>query len=92
MNDKDNFEPMKIQFEKYLVEKKAKNETQVTTDCTCDPQPKNDGRTSPIAPLVVKSYIGKITKNPKNQDDIKLKMKYYIRRLKIARKQTANKK
>ena len=92
MNDKDNFEPMKIQFEKYLVEKKANSATQSTTDCACDPQPKNDGRTSPIAPLVVKSYIGKITKNPKNQDDIKLKMKYYIRRLKIARKQTANKK
>jgi len=92
MNDKDNFEPMKIQFEKYLVEKKAKMVTETQQDCTCDPQPKNNGRTSPIAPLVVKSYIGKITKKPKNQDDIKLKMKYYIRRLKIARKQTVNKK
>ena len=93
MNDQNDFEPMKIQFEKYLVEKKAKtlNEAQVTDNCTCT-QPKNDGRRSPIAPLVVKSYIGKITKKPKNQDDIKLKMKYFIRRLKIARKQTANKK
>ena len=85
---------MKIQFEKYLVEKKAKtlNETQVTgNNCACTP-PKNDGRRSPIAPLVVKSYIGKINKKPKNQDDLKLKMKYFIRRLKIARIQTTNKK
>ena len=93
MNSKDNFEPMKIQFEKYLVEKKAKTltENQPPAESTCD-QPKSDGRKSPIPPLVVKSYVGRITKKPNNQDDIKLKMKYYIRRLKIARKQSINKK
>ena len=92
MNDENKFEPMKIQFEKYLVEKKAKtlHENRAAENCACD-HTQNDGRRNPIAPLVVKSYLGKIIKSPKNEDDIKLKMKYYIRRFKIARKQSKNK-
>ena len=92
MNEKDNFEPMKIQFEKYLVEKNAKQSENQTPVESTDDKPKANDRKSPIPPLVVKSYIGKIVKKPKNQDDIKLKMKYYIRRLKIARRQSINKK
>ena len=92
MNEKDNFEPMKIQFEKYLVEKNAKQSENQTPVERTDDKPIPVDRKSPIPPLVVKSYIGKIVKKPKNQDDIKLKMKYYIRRLKIARRQSINKK
>ena len=92
MNEKDNLEPMKIQFEQYLVQKNAnQSENQTPVDRT-DDKPKTVDRKSPIPPLVVKSYTAKIAKKPKNQDDIKLKMKYYIRRLKIARRQSLNKK